>query len=283
MARRIRVAHRFRPILPVVTLRVLSIPKTQFSWNHGRLWSRIRSCGVARRGAGMGKKVSADAVEQRRRREYCARHESCPRRIGRRHGFRAPLTRLAAPRGPRAAASARRPSGGRAASTTEASRPPALGVAFARMVWLAYSRAALSPPRLGEAEDGHLLAAQALSRSLDAAEPKGSAGPASHRQGGPRSHPEDLGVQSLLGITTHLERAAEAGHRRGQVHGGEVQGPSTQAAVADMAGLPRQPRQGAGVAGRCSSSWSSSLTTGARSCTSTSPITRRPAGRLSRS
>jgi hypothetical protein len=35
------------------------------------------------------------------------------------------------------------------------------------VVWLA------GRPRLGEAEDGHLVAAQAVSRPLDAAEPTG--------------------------------------------------------------------------------------------------------------
>ena len=40
------------------------------------------------------------------------------------------------------------------------------------------------------------------------------------------SHPEDVRVQSLLGVSPHSERAAEAEHRRRQVHGGEVQGPS---------------------------------------------------------
>jgi len=41
----------------------LCIPKTQFSLNHGHLSTRIRSRGVARRGGGMGTRVSVGTVE----------------------------------------------------------------------------------------------------------------------------------------------------------------------------------------------------------------------------
>lgn len=216
--------------------RYLSVPKTRFSWDHGHLSRPVPSRGMPRPGGDLRVTVSADAVERWRRRQCRARHESCPRRIGRRLGLGAPFTRLPAPRGPRPAASARGPSQRRATPKARAGRPSVLGMAITSVVWLA------GRPRLREAEDGHLLAAQAVPRPLDAAEPTGSTRPATHRQGAPRSHPEDVGVQSLLGIAAYSERAAEAGPRRSQVHAGEVQGPSPQAAVARVAGVPGQSR-----------------------------------------
>lgn len=60
-----------------------------------------------------------------------------------------------------------------------------------------------------EAEHGHLLAAQALSRPLDAAEPIGYTRPATYRPGDPRSHPQDVASQSFSG-DRHASRASSA-------------------------------------------------------------------------
>ena len=78
-------------------------------------------------------------------------------------------------------------------------------MAIESVVWLA------GRPRLRETQHGHLLAAQAASRPLDAIEPTGYSRPATHRPGDPRSDPQDLTGQSLLGITPHPKRTPELG------------------------------------------------------------------------
>jgi len=69
---------------------------------------------------------------------------------------------------------------------TEGGRPPALGLAVAGLVRLA------ERPCLREAEHRDLLAAQAISRPLEAIESTAYGRPATHRPGDPRPHPQDL-------------------------------------------------------------------------------------------
>jgi hypothetical protein len=60
-------------------------------------------------------------------------------------------------------------------------------------------------PPLREAEHGHLLAAQAVSRPLDAIEPTGYTRPTTHRPGDPRPDSQGLAGQSFLGISPRIQ------------------------------------------------------------------------------
>lgn len=58
----------------------LCVPKPCSSWNRGHLSRRVSNRGVPQPGGGMGAELSAGAIEQRQRRDWCARNWGLPRR-----------------------------------------------------------------------------------------------------------------------------------------------------------------------------------------------------------
>src|SRR5262249_52334537 len=164
----------------------------------------------------------------------------CLTRLGR---GTVPLTSVAAPGTPRAAASARGLPAVSASTAPPCDRPRVLGMAVLSVVRVA------KRPGIRAAAHCDRLAAQAISRPLATAEPAMQARPSYDCQGGPRSHPDDVADQSNVGRAPDRGRTAQAGHRRGQVGGRDISGAASEAAITDMENLPEEPRAGSGVPG----------------------------------
>jgi hypothetical protein len=63
-------------------------------------------------------------------------------------------------------------------------------------------------------------------------------------QGGTRAHPGDAAGKSHLGLASDRRRAAQAGHRGGQVDGGNVSRPTAETVVSNVEDLFEEPRAG---------------------------------------
>ena len=72
--------------------------------------------------------------------------------------------------------------------------------------------------------------------------------PACDYQGGPRSYPDHVAGHPTWG-SPDRGGIAGAGHRRGQIDGGEISGTTAEATVTDVEDLPAEPHEGPGGPG----------------------------------
>jgi hypothetical protein len=144
-------------------------------------------------------------------------------------------------REPRVAASAGRPPTRRAAATGAALRPRVLGPACPPLARLGGGR--LHRPT----RDRHPVAPRRFQALLDREEPTAWARPPRRRPRGPSPHPPDVRGQPPVGRATDSRGAPGFGDLPG--HGLQVRGPPGDAAIADLAHVPRQPPRASGLGG----------------------------------
>ena len=135
----------------------------------------------------------------------------------------------------RAAPSAGRPPTDRDASTPAPLRPSVLGPARPSVARLGGGR------RHRPTRDRHPVAANRLQAVLDLEEPPARARPPRRRPGRPRADPHHGSRQPPVGRTPDPRRAPEARPRDLAGHGLQVPGPPSNAPIADVAHVPRQP------------------------------------------
>ena len=97
-------------------------------------------------------------------------------------------------------------------------------------------------PGVRPAPHGHRLAAPALSRPLAALSQQGTPGRPAVAKEVRELIQDDVAGESDLGLAPDRRGAAETGHRRGQIDGGEVSGATAEAAVANVEDLSEEPR-----------------------------------------
>ena len=138
-------------------------------------------------------------------------------------------------REPRVAAPTGRPPAHRAASTAANRRPAVLGPALPPVGRLDGCR--LHRPT----RHRHPVAADWLQALLDLEEPPARARPSRCRPGRPRADPTMARANPLWGAPADPRRAPEARPRDLAGHGLQVPGPPSDAPIADLAHVPRQP------------------------------------------
>src|SRR5262245_12816294 len=94
----------------------------------------------------------------------------------------------------------------------------------------------------------HRLAATTVPGALAATEPGPHAGPSSDLSGCAGANPEDVAGQPPVECTTHRGRTPETRRQCGEVYGGNVPCPTTEALVTDMEDFPEEPCAGLGIA-----------------------------------